>query len=106
MINKLKITGMLGLAAKAGKIVSGANATKEAILKGKIKLLIIAEDASERTKTNFLELAKTRNIPIHIIMNIEELSNAIGKKNKAIVGLIDFNFSKAIIKIIDGGDEF
>ena len=33
MINKLKITGMLGLAAKAGKIVSGANATKEAILK-------------------------------------------------------------------------
>ena len=39
-------------------------------------------------------------------MNIEEISMAIGKKNKAIVGLIDFNFSKAIIEIIDGGGEF
>ena len=106
MINKLKLSGMLGLATKAGKVTFGQEATKEAIFKRKVKLLIIAEDASSRTKTNFLELAKTRNIPIHIIMNIEEISMAIGKKNKAIVGLIDFNFSKAIIKIIDGGGEF
>ena len=106
MINKLKLSGMLGLAAKAGKISFGQDATKEAILKRKIKLLIIAEDASERTKTNFLELAKLKDIPIYVIMNIEELSTAIGKKNKAVVGLMDFNFSKAIIKIIDGGGEF
>ena len=106
MINKLKLSGMLGLAAKAGRISFGQEATKEAILKRKIKLLIIAEDASKRTKTNFLELATEKKIPIYIIMNIEELSKAIGKKNKAVVGLMDFNFSKAIIKIIDGGGEF
>ena len=106
MINKLKLSGMLGLATKAGKVTFGQEATKEAIFKRKVKLLIIAEDASNRTKINFLEIAKEKKIPIYVIMNIEELSNAIGKKNKAVVGLMDFNFSKAIIKIIDGGGEF
>ena len=42
MINKEKIYGMLGLAAKAGKITFGAEATKEAILKSKVKLIIVA----------------------------------------------------------------
>lgn len=106
MINKFKLAGMLGLAAKAGKIIFGAEAVKEANFKKKIKLLIIAEDASDRTKTKFTEIAKTSNIPIYVIMSIDELSKAIGKKNKAVVGLIDFNFSKAIINIIDGGGEF
>lgn len=106
MINKEKISGMLGLATRAGKITFGADSTKEAIIKKKIKLIIIAEDASERTKSKFLELAKTNNISAYVIMNIETLSKSIGKKNKAVVGLIDINFSKAIIEIINGGGEF
>lgn len=106
MINEQKISGMLGLATRAGKIIFGTDSTKEGIVKKKVKLIIIAEDASERTKTKFIELAKINNIPAYIIMNIENLSKAIGKKNKAVVGLIDFNFSKAIIEIIDGGGKF
>ena len=106
MINKQKLLGMLGLATRAGKITFGAEATKEAILKRKVKLVIVAEDASERTKHKFLEIAKVNNIPAYIIMNIDYLSKSIGKKNKAVVGLIDFNFSNAIIEIINGGGEF
>lgn len=106
MINEQKLSGMLGLATRAGKIIFGTDSTKEGIMKKKVKLIIIAEDASERTKTKFIELAKINNIPAYIIMNIENLSKAIGKKNKAVVGLIDFNFSKAIIEIIDGGGKF
>lgn len=106
MINEQKIYGMLGLATRAGKITFGADSTKEAIIKKKIKLIIIAEDASERTKAKFFELAKINNVPVYIIMNIESLSKAIGKKNKAIIGLTDFNFSNAIIEIINGGGKF
>lgn len=106
MINKQKLLGMLGLASKASKITFGADSTIEAINKKKVKLIIIAEDASERTKNKFMELAQKNNISIYIITNIEDLSKSIGKKNKAVVGLIDFNFSKAIIEIINGGGEF
>lgn len=106
MTNKEKLSGMLGLATRAGKMTFGAEATKEAILKRKVKLVIVAKDASERTKLKFLEISNVNNIPIYIVMNIDDLSKSIGKKNKAVVGLMDFNFSKAIIKIIDGGGEF
>lgn len=35
---------------------------------------------------------------------IENLSNAIGKKNRAIIGITDNNFSEGIIKKLNGGD--
>lgn len=35
---------------------------------------------------------------------IEELSKAIGKPNKAIVGIKEVNLSKEILKINNGGD--
>lgn len=49
MINN-KLLGLLGICAKAGKIVSGADACLEEIKTNSVKLLIIAEDASDKTK--------------------------------------------------------
>ena len=61
MIDKLRVLGMLGLAAKAGKITFGADSCKEAIMKNKVKLIILAQDASERTKTKFIDMANKNN---------------------------------------------
>ena len=43
-------------------------------------------------------------MPIIIIGKIEELSKAIGKSNKAILGSEDINLSKEIQKINNGGE--
>ncbi len=99
-----KILGMLGLATRAGKTVFGAEATQEAIQKRKVKLIIVAQDAADRTKRNFEELCNKNEIPIRIILTINEISNSIGQINKAIVGIRDINFSKEILRIIDGGE--
>ena len=45
-----KIYGILGIASKAGKIVSGFDSILENIKKEKVKLIIVAEDASEKTR--------------------------------------------------------
>ena len=103
MINNDKILGMLGLASRAGKLVFGTDSCLEFINKNKIKLLIIAHNSSDRTKLRFREIATKKNISIYEIYSIEELSKAIGKKNKAIVGVIDINFSKEIIKRLKRG---
>ena len=99
MINK-KILGMLGLASRARKITFGADSTIENIKK--VKLIIIAEDASERTKTKFIKLAEDSKIPIIIGGNIEELSKSIGKQNKAIIGVKESNIALEIEKIYRG----
>ena len=99
-----KVCGLLGLATRAGKTVFGTEACVQAIEKKKIKLLIIATDAAERTKMNFKNICSKAKIPIIEYLNSDELSKAIGQNNKAILGIKDTNFSNEIIKIINGGE--
>lgn len=104
MINKTKVLGLLGLATKAGKIAFGIESCKEAILKKKAKLVIVAEDAAKRTRQNVMELCEKENIPCIEFGTIEEISKSIGKNNKAVIAIKEKGFSLAIIKIINGGD--
>lgn len=103
MINN-KILGLLGLATRAGKTVFGTESSKEAIEKKKVKLLIVAEDAANRTKRNFEEICCKYGVPMKIMLTIDTISKSIGQNNKAIVGIKDTNFSEEILKIIDGGE--
>ena len=103
MINS-NILGLIGLAMKAGKICFGADSVEENLVKHKVKLLIISEDSSERTKNKFTKLCEKYNLPIIVDGNIDELSKAIGKNNKAIIGIKDINFANSIQKKYDGGD--
>lgn len=104
MINNSKVLGLLGLCAKSGNIVCGTDACLEDMKKNRVKLLIVAEDASDRTKRNFEFMCKNLNIPICILGDIENLSKAIGKKNKAVIGIKGESFAKEILKITNGGD--
>ena len=103
MINK-KILGLVGLAARARKVSFGADSVELQIKKRKVKLIIVAEDSSTRTKEKFIKLSEQFNIPIKIMGEIDELSKAIGKSNKAIIGIEDINLAREIQKINDGGE--
>ena len=104
MIDKKRLCGLLGLATRAGKTVFGTEACKSGIEKRKVKLVIIAEDAADRTKINFKQKCNEIGIPLWEGLEIETLSKSIGKENKAIIGITDGNFSKEILKIINGGE--
>ena len=103
MINN-KVYGLLGLTAKAGKIAFGTESCEDLILKKKLKLVIVAEDSSERTINNFKEKCEKNNIDFYIFGNKEDISKAIGKVNKTVIGIKDKNLAGAIIKILNGGD--
>ena len=104
LISNKKICGLLGLAMRAGKIEFGTEACIQGIEKNKVKLIIIATDAAERTKMNFNSMCNRKKIHIKECMTIDEISQAIGKVNKAVIGVKDLNFSNEIIKIINGGE--
>ncbi len=103
MINN-KILGLIGLAARARKISFGTDSVEQEIKKKKVNLIIVAKDSSERTKNKFQKLSEEYKIPILIIEEIDTLSKAIGKSNKAIIGIKDINFSNEIQKINNGGE--
>lgn len=99
-----KVLGLIGLAMKAGKVCFGADSVEENILKKKVKLVIISNDSSERTKSKFIEICNKNNIPVIIDGEIDILSKTIGKNNKAILGIKDVNFADLIQKKYNGGD--
>ena len=51
-----KELSLLGLAAKAGKVVSGEFATENAVKSGKAFLVLTAEDASNNTRKKFNDM--------------------------------------------------
>lgn len=98
MINK--VYGLLGISSKAGKVVSGMDVVKEGLLKGSIKLVIIAVDASQKTIQHIELLCSEKNVPLIVFGTIFENSKAIGKVNRAVIGVKDKNLAEAINKEI------
>lgn len=99
-----KALRLLGLATRAGKIAFGTESVIDTINKKRAKLVIVACDASDRTKRNIERIANENNIEIRIYERVESLSKSIGKENKAVISINDINFSREILKIIDGGE--
>lgn len=103
-MGKSKIEGLLGLCMKAGKLAFGTDSCIDSIKRKKVKLVLVAQDAAQRTKKNFEIICKQNQIPIYFYGTIEELSKAIGKTNKAVFGIQNQNFADAIQKNINGGE--
>ena len=102
MINN--VFGLLGISMKAGKLTFGTDSTMDMLSKRKIKLIIVAKDSSERTIRHFKEKCKEYNISFYIFGSKGEISKAIGKDNKTVIGIKDKHLAEAIKKILDGGD--
>ena len=96
--------GLIGLSMRAGKIVFGTEAVTEAIERRKIKLVIVAEDAADRTIEKFERISEEYNIKCIKFGESENLSKAIGKENKVVIGIKDKNIAEQIVKRIYGGD--
>jgi ribosomal protein L7Ae-like RNA K-turn-binding protein len=101
-----KIYGLLGICSKAGKITAGTDAVIEGVYKNQIELVIVAEDTSQKTKQKIENVCKEKNVTLKSFGTIFDNSKAIGKVNKAIIGINDKNLAKAILEKICGGEEF
>lgn len=95
-----KVYGMLGISAKAGKIVAGTDIVIESMKKRKVSLVIVAKDASEKTKKEMTFKCNQYNVEIVFFGEIDTNSKAIGKNNKAIIGILDKGLAESIQKLI------
>lgn len=95
-----KVLGLLGISAKAGKLVSGTDIVLEKMKKNQIKLVIVADNASDKTKKEMRFKCNQNNVPIVIWGDIDTNSKAIGKNNKAIIGILDKGLADSILKTI------
>lgn len=92
---------LLGLCMKAGRLLSGSEQVKTAVKDGKGILLILAEDSSERTKEEYIRLAKLSGITWRIFGEKEKLGHAVGKGIRAAILISDSEFGTSLLQRID-----
>lgn len=99
--NMQKIHSLLGIAMRAGKLVSGEDGTMIDLKKGKLNLVIIAEDASNNTKKLFKDKSSFRHVNCIELSTKSDLGISIGKDSRAVIGIKDIGFANKIIQLID-----
>lgn len=101
MIQSKKVLGTIGLAMKAGDVVSGEFMTEKAIRDGLAQLVIVAEDASANTKKKFANSCQYYHVPYAEFGDKDLLGSAIGKEFRASLAVTNKGFAKSIGKNLD-----
>ncbi len=77
---KIKILNLLGLAQRAGKVISGDFIVEKAMKRKDPKLVLLAGDCAANNEKKYTQLAETHQIPLHSIANKEALELPLVKK--------------------------
>ena len=85
----------LGLAYRAKKVVLGEEVLNKI---GKVKLMFIASDISEKNRERFEKKCYYYGIDHIDDYSGEELSSALGKNNVKVIGILDEGFKNALLK--------
>ena len=99
-----KVLSLVGLAMKAGKVVSGEFSTEKAVKEGKAALVIVAEDASDNTKKLFDDKCDFYQVPVYVYGDKEIIGHAIGKELRASLAIVDAGFAKSIERELQKGN--
>ena len=101
--NSEKITGLLGLAARAGKLVYGTPMVCDALKdKKKIYYVFRAKGCSENTHKRISDRCKFYEVQlIDVELDIVEFAHKLGKSGElAVVALTDASFAEGIKKLL------
>ncbi len=94
--NEDPVYRFLSLAAKAGRIKSGAFLTEEAVRKGRAVLVLVAVDAAENTRKKIIPLCEGRKVPWALFGEKERLGRCTGKEERSVLAVTDPSFGDKI----------
>lgn len=99
------LTGLLGIARKAGKAEAGEESAAAAAKGHKARVLLLASDAGERTRRHGEALSQEGNCPLLVVpLTKGELGGALGRGSCAILALTDIGLANAAVKKLEAVD--
>ena len=95
-----KVLRYMGLAKRAGSLVSGVNTCTWAMSKGRASLIILAEDISENSEKKIMKEVRRSDTAFVKYGNISDLSHAVGQTDRSVFAITDDQFAKTILNEI------
>ncbi len=91
---------LLGLAARARKLVTGEELVIKSIRKKEVHLVIVANDASDPTKKKLQDKCQHYGVTLKFAAERGELGAAIGKYERVVVGVTDEGFAQKLLSLL------
>ncbi|EGQ27480.1 YlxQ family RNA-binding protein [Mammaliicoccus sciuri] len=101
MTDPTKIYQLLGMAARARKIVTGEDLVVREVRSGHAELVILSKDASANTMKKLTNKCNTYNVEKHDFGSREDLGHAIGKEARVVLALTDKGFAKKLSELLN-----
>ena len=89
---------LLGLARRAGFVVSGIPAVREGARRDEIRLVLFAEDAAEGQVAKVQRILEPRRIPFRRLGDRRGLGTAIGESPRSAVAITDTAFAQELLQ--------
>lgn len=107
-VRQRKVLGLLGLGMRGRLAVVGVDRVREAVKGGRVRVAVVAKDASPNARQKVDGLLAGRRVPTLEVESAEELGRIAGKESAAVVGVVDDKLAAgllAIAKTADAGRE-
>ncbi|TFE03459.1 YlxQ family RNA-binding protein [Jeotgalibacillus sp. R-1-5s-1] len=100
-MSQSKWMSLLGLATRAGKVISGEELVVKEIRSNKAKLVLLSEDASLNTTKKVTDKAAYYRVPVRKVADRYLLGQLIGKDARVTVAVLDKGFAEKLITLLD-----
>ena len=96
-----KLLRMLGVGLNGRLVVVGVQMVRDAAQRGKLKLAVIAPDASRNSLDKVIPMLRAKRIRTYEAPSATELGAAVGRESTAAVGVVDAQLAKGIRAFVE-----
>ena len=94
-----RLGGLLGLGVRAGNVVIGVSGVRARLQQGKLAVVVVAADASARTRDKVERLARARGVPVLAGPVAERLGAQLGRPSVQTVGTGDRALARGLMRL-------
>ena len=96
-----RVLRLVGLGVRSRGAVVGVEQVREAARKGKLKVAVVAADASRHSVAKVVPLLEAKRIRIVEVASAVALGRAAGREQTAAIGIVDGQLAKGIRELAD-----
>jgi ribosomal protein L7Ae-like RNA K-turn-binding protein len=92
---------LLGLGLRAGGVVVGVAGVRARLARGTLRCVVLARDASPRTRDKVERLARRRGVPVVVGPAAAELGAGLGRPPVQAVGVADATLARGLMGLAE-----
>lgn len=92
---------IIGLAVRAGRVMTGTEGTHQALRRNKARLVLLATDTAEDTAQKTRRLCQQTGVPLRQFGTKADMGHWTGHAERAVSAILDDGFTGRIIRLID-----